>query len=264
MTSAQPASKDGAAGRRHLRLLSFNIQAGSSIDHYTEYVTRGWQHVLPHAGKRRNLSALAKVAVDYDVVALQEADAGSLRSGFQNQVQFLAETAGFPFWSHQPNRKVAKLAEPSNGLLSRLEPVELLDHKLPGRIPGRGALEVRLGTGKHALHIFIAHLALSANARRIQLDYLAEAMSDHPYVVLMGDLNCTIDSRELMAMFAKSPLRPPKQALHTFPSWQPVRAIDHILVSEALEQIHFEVLPLRVSDHLPVAMTLALPKEMKL
>jgi endonuclease/exonuclease/phosphatase family metal-dependent hydrolase len=261
--AAQSALMDGAS-RRQLRLLSFNIQAGSSIDRYREYVTRGWQHVLPHAGKRRNLAALAKVAAGYDLVALQEADAGSLRSGFQNQVQFLAESAGFPYWSHQPNRRVAKLAEPSNGLLSRLEPFELLDHKLPGRIPGRGALEVRLGKGRHALHVFIAHLALGARARRIQLDYLAEVMADHPYVVLMGDLNCTIDSRELKALFAKSPLRPPREALHTFPSWDPSRAIDHILVSESLEPVHFEVLPLRVSDHQPVAMTLELPRDVRL
>ena len=72
------------------------------------------------------------------------------------------------------------------------------------------------------------------------------------------------DPDSVKALFAKSPLRPPKESPHTFPSWEPSRAIDHILVSEPLEPVSFEVLPLRVSDHLPVAMTLELPKDVRL
>ena len=45
-----------------------------------------------------------------------------------------------PFWSHQPNRAMARLAHSANGLISRLEPHSVLDYPLPSRIPGRGAL----------------------------------------------------------------------------------------------------------------------------
>src|SRR5688572_27482354 len=87
-----------------LRLLSANIQAGSSTRAYRDYVTRSWSHVLPN-GKRLTLDSLATLAQPYDLVGLQESDPGSLRSGFTNQADYLAERAHFPYWSHQPNRR---------------------------------------------------------------------------------------------------------------------------------------------------------------
>ena len=47
----------------------------------------------------------------------------------------------------------------------------------------------------------------------------------------------------------------------TFPSWRPRRAIDHILVGDELETQGFSTVPLRVSDHLPVALTLGVPPD---
>jgi endonuclease/exonuclease/phosphatase family metal-dependent hydrolase len=244
--------------RRRLRLLSFNIQAGATTESYREYFTRGWQHVLPHPLKGRNLAQVAAFVAGFDIVALQEADAGSLRSGFRNQVQMLAESAGFPFWSHQSNRRVAKLAQPSNGVLMRMEPAMVLDHRLPGTI-GRGALEVRFGDKATGLHIYIAHLSLTPRARRTQLEYLSTIIGEHPHVVLMGDLNCTPESGELKPLFRRGHLVAPKRAPHTFPSWQPERAIDHILVSRALTPVRLEAPEIRVSDHLPLALELDLP-----
>ena len=89
----------------------------------------------------------AELLADFDLVGLQEADAGSLRSGFLNQTQYLAEAAGFPYWSHQPNRKIAQFAASSNGLLTRMKPDAVFDYPLPGSIPGRGALWARFGSG---------------------------------------------------------------------------------------------------------------------
>ena len=93
-----------APTERNLRLLSCNILAGASVQRYREYVTRSFNAVLPGRSKMDNLDRLAEVLPQFDVVGLQEADAGSLRSGFLNQTRYLAETAGMPFWSHQPNR----------------------------------------------------------------------------------------------------------------------------------------------------------------
>src|SRR5690606_29695285 len=116
-TTAEP-------GRR-LALLSANIQAGARTDSYRDYLTRPWAHVLPHATKQLNLDHLARLLSEFDLVGLQESDPGSLRSGFLNQTHYLAEAAGFPFWSHQPNRKVGRIASSANALLSRVEPDEV-------------------------------------------------------------------------------------------------------------------------------------------
>jgi len=100
------AAAHGDSDPRRLNLLSCNILAGGSMKRYRDYVTHSWKHVLPH-GKRANLDGLARVIGAFDLVGLQEADAGSLRSGFLNQTQYLAEAAQFPYWTHQPNRRVA-------------------------------------------------------------------------------------------------------------------------------------------------------------
>ncbi len=246
-----------------LRVLSCNILAGGSVKRYREYVTQSWKHVLP-TGKRANLDGLAGVISDFDVVALQEADFGSLRSGFLNQTQYLAEAAGFPYWTHQPNRRMAKVACSSNGMLARMKPTEVLDYPLPGRIRGRGALWVRFGTAPHSLVMVIAHLSLGPAARATQLGYITELLEGHPNAMLLGDLNTPIESPELRTLFARTSLVPPLLPPPTFPSWAPRRAIDHILASSTLQVEELRTLPHLVSDHLPIAATIRLPAELVL
>ena len=246
-----------------LRVLSCNILAGGSVKRYSEYVTQSWKHVLP-TGKRANLNDLAGILSEFDLVALQEADFGSLRSGFLNQTEYLAETAGFPYWSHQPNRKVAKVAASSNGLLSRLKPTEVLDYPLPGRIRGRGVLWARYGEGAHSLVVLVAHLSLGTQARAHQLGYITELLEGHPNALLLGDLNTPIESAELRNLFARTSLQPPTAPPLTFPSWAPNRAIDHILASSSLRVDELRALPQLVSDHLPIAATIYFPEDMRL
>jgi endonuclease/exonuclease/phosphatase family metal-dependent hydrolase len=248
-----------AAEGRRLSLLSANIQAGASTRGYRDYVTRPWSHVLPGREKRTNLDTLAELATRFDLVGLQESDPGSLRSGFLNQTHYLAERAGFPFWSHQPNRRVGRIASSANGLLSRMEPQEVLDYPLPSRIPGRGVLLARFGEGADALLVAIAHLSLGIKARLGQIAFLAELLGDARHAVLMGDFNCEPDAREMNALYERAGLVRPTERLVTFPSWQPRRAIDHILVSHGIRVERRWAFPGALSDHLPVAAELHVP-----
>lgn len=244
---------------RRLTLLSANIQAGHGTSSYRDYVTGSWNHVLPSRRKRGNLDALAERVSAFDIVGLQEADAGSLRSGFVNQTHYLAERAGFPYWSHQPNRRMAGIAASANGLLCRIEPDEVVDYALPSRIPGRGALLVRYGDGADSLTVAIAHLSLSPKARNAQLAFLGELLSGPGHKVLMGDFNCESDSCEMDALYRSTPLQPPGQRVLSFPSWRPSRAIDHILVSGGVDVERRWTLADLSSDHLAVAAQIALP-----
>ena len=103
-----------------LRLLSFNVQVGINTQRYHHYLTRSWQHLLPHAGRANNLQRIADLLADFDLVALQEVDGGSLRSGYVNQVEYLAQQGAFPYWYQQLNRNLGRFAQHSNGVLSRL------------------------------------------------------------------------------------------------------------------------------------------------
>jgi endonuclease/exonuclease/phosphatase family metal-dependent hydrolase len=208
--------------RRRVSLLSANIQAGASTRGYRDYVTRPWNHVLPHREKRNNLDALGDLATQFDLVGLQETDPGSLRSGFLNQTHYLAERGGFPFWSHQPNRRVGRIASSANGLLSKLEPDEVLDYALPSRIPGRGVLLARYGKDANAVTVAIAHLSLSPRARARTAGVPRRTAVGPRHAVLMGDFNCECDAAEMehCSTARRHCVRPSERVL-TFPSWQP-------------------------------------------
>ena len=255
---------DPAPIRTHLRLLSYNIQAGIASTRAHHYVTQGWKNVLPHTRSFENLDRIAHVVSDYDVVALQEADAGSMRSYFINQIEYLARRGRFPFWYHQTNRNLGKFAQHSNGLLSKIEPDEIVEHKLPGLIPGRGLMMTRYGGGEHPLVILLAHLALSKRARLQQLAFISEIVNDYQHVVLMGDLNCQLQSKEMDFLLESTHLCEPLETLHTFPSWRPFRNIDHILVTPSLKVSNVQVLNHAISDHLPISLELALPASVRL
>jgi endonuclease/exonuclease/phosphatase family metal-dependent hydrolase len=237
-----------------LRLLSCNIQAGSSTRAYREYITRSWSHVLPN-GKRANLDSLADLFSPYDLVGLQEADPGSMRSGFDNQSDYLAERGRFPFVSHQANRRISRIAGSGNALLSRLEPTELRDYALPGRVAGRGVLWSRFGKGKQSWVLAVTHLSLGPKSRQVQVDFLAELLQDEPRVVLMGDFNCDPSAAEMHTLYRKTRLAPPALCVPTFPSWAPDRALDHVLTA-GFHVSDYRAVPAAGSDHLAVAVTL--------
>ena len=242
---------------RRLRLLSFNIQVGNSTQGYRHYLTRSWQHVLPHKGRAGNLERIGDLLGDFDLVALQEADGGSHRSGYINQVKYLAQQGEFPYWYQQLTRNLGRLAQHSNGVLSRLRPAAIEDHPLPGPA-GRGAILVRFGEGPDALVVVVMHLALGTKTRTRQLAYIRELIGGYQHQVLMGDMNTHAND-----LLQNSPLRdlgllaPQMEA--TFPSWRPQRCLDHILLSPSLTLERVQVLDQPISDHLPVAVDIRLP-----
>lgn len=251
------------ASRQRLKLLSYNIQAATSTRRYHEYVTQGWRQVLPHTGRMNNLDAIARVLAEFDLVGLQEADAGSLRSGFLNQTGYLALHAGFPFWHHQSNRRVGRFAHVGNSLLSLYTPDAIEEHRLPGAIPGRGILITRFPLHQGHLVLAIVHLALGRRAREQQLEFAQEVLSDEPNVILMGDFNATLAASEIRRFLSRSGLRVVTDDVATFPSWHPRRAIDHVMVSSSLKLRELKALSLPYSDHLPLAATIELPHPMK-
>ncbi len=248
--------------QHRLKLLSYNIQAGTYTRHYRQYVTQSWKQLLPHRERLLNLNRIATLVQEYDVVGLQEVDSGSLRSGFVDQTEYLAHRANFPHWHEQVNRSLGKLAQHSNGLLSRPRPTRITEHKLPG-LPGRGVILCNFG-GEEGLTLCIMHLALGRRARLRQVGFVSDLIYDFRHVVVMGDMNCGCESTELRLLTESANLQEPVCDKSTFPSWRPMRKIDHILVSESLRVENARVVDYLLSDHLPIGMDIILPSGLKL
>ncbi len=242
-----------------LRLLSFNMQVGIGTRRYRDYVTRGWRNLLPSLQVEENLGRIAEMVTDYDIVALQEIDAGSRRSSYQNQIEWLAQAASFEYWHVQVNRDLGRIAQHGLGLLSRFEPYAVSEHKLPGAIPGRGAIIARFGSPTNPLVVVVTHLALTRRTRSLQLARICALTKPYKDVILMGDTNCGPQNLRDDKALANGQLCVHPQLLPTFPSWRPRRGIDHILVSPGMEVRAAQTLPVKLSDHLPVAMEVVLP-----
>lgn len=246
--------------RRRLRLLSFNAQVGIVTSRPHHYLTHSWKHILPFNGRMNNLDRVAHFIAGFDVVGLQEMDAGSLRSNYVDLTAYLSERAGFPHAYSRINRDLGHLAKHALGLLTRVEPQTVAMHRLPGRIPGRGAIEARFALNHgEELVLFLVHLSLGRRARRSQLGYIAERIQHTPHAVVMGDFNCRPDSKEMQALVARTGLLDPLPCAATYPAWDPRRVFDHILLTPDLGVSDIRVYNVALSDHLPVGIEIELP-----
>lgn len=246
-------STDTSCDEPSLKLLSFNIQVGIKTSAYRQYLTKGWKHVFPHENRFKNLRRIGRVVGEYDLVALQEIDGGSIRSGFVNQVEYLAQAAHFPYWYAQLNRDLGPIAQHGNGLLSRIALSGLEDHKLPGALPGRGAMIVRVPYAGDELVVVMLHISLGDRSRQRQLAYIAEQISHERQVVVMGDMNTHASQLMDHSPLKSLDLTTAEATSHTYPAWQPSQTLDHILVSPNLAISQHQVLTNRISDHLPIA-----------
>lgn len=251
------------AGQR-LRLLSFNIAVAGGSHQVHHYLTHSWKYLMPDIRRFSILNRIARLVSEYDIVALQETDAGSFRSHYTNLTEYLAQKAQFAYWYDQVNRNFGPMAQHSQGLLSRIIPSEVSEHRLTGLIPGRSAMFIRFGHGNHSLVLVGLHLALGRRARLRQIDQVCELISDYRHAAVMGDLNCEPDSKEMKHLLKKGKLIEPLEHTHTYPSWRPSKKLDHILVSPTLSIEHVHVPGKILSDHLPIAMDIKLPPELRL
>lgn len=250
-------STESAIQHDKIRLLTFNIQAGLNSKAYSDYVKSSVKQFLPSAPNMPHMQAIGDLITPYDFVALQELDGGSHRSGHLNQLSFLAKHGAFDFWHQQLNRNLGRFGQYSNGLLSRFTPYEVEDHRLPG-LPGRGAILARYKLKNGSITVCCIHLALSEKARQRQLSYLRDLLVQEQYVVLMGDMNC-LGEQLFKSALQELNLATSPDILHSFPSWEPNRHIDHILFSKSLQITSAEVIASTLSDHCPVAMTIEIP-----
>jgi endonuclease/exonuclease/phosphatase family metal-dependent hydrolase len=250
---------DAQQGR--IKLLSYNVQVGIPTKKYRHYITHSWKHLLPFSQRQNNLDRIADFISDFDIVGLQELDAGSIRSEFIHQPEYVAKKAGFPYCYSRVNRDLGIVAQNSLAIFSRCEAHRVVKHKLPSTIPGRGALEAHFGSKKDPLVVILAHLSLSARGRKRQLEYIASLVNGYKHVVVMGDLNTEIESREIKGLLDSTTLSAPQVSAHTYPSWNPKIAYDHILVTPDIHLGDSEVYGVKHSDHLPISIEVDVPHE---
>lgn len=237
-TGIQPGASDPQP--RDLRVAAYNIRHGEGMD------------------RRLDLDRLAGVlrGLDADLIALQEVDKGTERTGRVDQVAVIAGRLGYRgvHGAHRPYQG----GEYGNAVLSRLPVLAARTHAIP---PAAGSalavleVEVRM-PGGGPVSLVSVHLAGTVEERVSQADAVTAlfASANRP-VILAGDFNGRTDD-PAVARLDRTWRRLTKTGPPgTYPADRPDREIDFVLLSPGarLEPRAHEVVPEAVaSDHRPV------------
>ncbi|MFG0261242.1 MAG: endonuclease/exonuclease/phosphatase family protein [Novipirellula sp. JB048] len=236
-------SQDGAraSSPASLRVLSYNIHHGRGTDDQVD------------------LERIAQVIVDSraDLVALQEVDQRTRRTGGVDQTQQLARLTGM----HGQFCKQIDYqgGEYGQAILSRWPLSDLQIHWLPGEPPRERRIVATCAVAMpgHSLLFGSTHWHhANAEIRLRQSQALSELLSPlSAAVIIAGDLNAEPPAAPVQALAAQWGIVQSSQRLKTFPAVKPTKQIDYILYrpTSAMRIVSSEVIdePL-ASDHRPL------------
>ncbi|MGE0586644.1 MAG: endonuclease/exonuclease/phosphatase family protein [Flavobacteriaceae bacterium] len=237
-----------------LRILTYNVRRCLGLD----------RQLSP----RRIASVIA--ACRPDVIALQELDVGRARSLGTDQAEEIARELGMNHVHFHPALKVLE-EEYGDAIITAAGSRLVKAGPLPGiarrpRLEPRGALWVRIGSGKTTVDIVNTHLGLGRAERRAQAaallgpEWLGQDRGQTPSI-LVGDFNSLprgrvhrqITRRLRDAYYAAGTRIGPRS---TFISLFPVLRLDYVFVDPRLRVERIETVDTpeaRVaSDHLPL------------
>jgi endonuclease/exonuclease/phosphatase family metal-dependent hydrolase len=235
-----------------IRIIVANIQSGIGVTkNYRQYLTSGWRYLLPHRGRGILDAGTFLKAEDTDIALLTEVDGGSRRSRHVSQMDRIKDGSGLSQARFFSTRLVGTSINEGNAVLTRFPIVSDRAYPLASRVNPRvlGETVLDLPDGR-SLTALVAHLALGARQRELQLAEIAEHVKklDGP-LMLGGDFN----ERDHHAFrhLKKAGLAPISVA--GYPSWKPVHALQVLFLSHHFTGTKATVPDgARFSDHLPL------------
>ena len=276
-----PESSAPIENNGRLRVACYNIAHGRGLA--SSNLTGG---DLEERSRRLREIAEQLRQMDADVVVLNEVDFESSWSYGVNQAEELARLAGYPYRVEQRNldlRVAFWTLRFGNAVLSRypITSSQLID------LPGDSRLETTLGGKKRAIcadircadrtiRVIGAHLSFRSEPVRVASANMIRdvaSQSDVP-VVLAGDMNSTppefpqsistVDNQNAITTltcdecFSCLPQSSAATTDLTFPSDDPCRVIDWIMVSADLNFVAYDVIDSTLSDHKAVVAEISL------
>ncbi len=253
---AKPAEEPGSPSpdEARLRVMTYNTHSCVGLDGKVspERVARVIARYRPH------------------VIALQELDAGRVRTGGIDQAQSIARVLEMEYHFHPS--LVFEEERYGNAIVSSL-PIRLVR---TGALPARGRSEPRSVLWVEAewegrtIQILNTHLGLRTAERREQADHLTgrEWMRDPRFpslCICCADLNAPPGSAEHRTLTAA--LQDATQIIEQPAdrrTWLGVRQVDYVFVSPAIRVLQADMprtyLTRVASDHYPLVVDLALPE----
>ncbi|MBE7174819.1 MAG: endonuclease/exonuclease/phosphatase family protein [Mucilaginibacter polytrichastri] len=229
-----------------LRIMSYNIHHANppSMDTLTD------------------INAIAAVIrkQDPDLVALQEVDMHTWRSGRKNQAKLIARKLGMNyFFGRSIDYDGGKYGL---AILSRLPITEEQVHRLPTELSTQGeprilaTVKVQLPDGRPvrfaSVHLDAQQMSLNRRLQMTEVNRIADA--DTIPMIIAGDFNATEDT-EVISRLDENFERTCKPCAPTIPVAKPEKTLDYIGVKprKSFRIVSHKVIPEKyASDHLPV------------
>ncbi len=253
---------------RVLRVATLNIGHGRGVYPHQIFLT-----------KEKVAKNLSRIAYELqrqsiDIIALQEADGPSIWSGNFNHIVSLASLGGnynCYYGLHNPF-KLGKIRVSSGAAILSSYPLyncESVRFATSWK-DTKGFVIATISIpqwGYKLVDIVSLHLApWSSKLREKQTELLIEFLNKkrsvknkHPLIV-MGDLNCEYDAKELKLLTKELNLKCYSSGKATFPIHMPFRRIDWILISKELVFSCYLTNPTPLADHLMVTADIIIPK----
>ncbi|TET39041.1 MAG: hypothetical protein E3J72_01445 [Planctomycetota bacterium] len=259
-----PGCMDSNAGHVTLKVMSLNVAHGRGLS-----MQPVKQFFEDRETIESNLTEIAKLISreSPDVVALQEADGPSFWSGDFNHVDFIAKRAGYEHsfrGEHMCTGIGSRKLSYGTALLSRFPLSQQNSFRFARSLPtprkGFVVAEVTMpGPGNLQVDVVSVHLDfLRKGARERQISLMIKKLSERKKrLIVMGDMNHTWEGREnnlriLAEKLNLKAFKPAEPGMSTFPSKEPKKCLDWILILQELEFVSYRVLSDKVSDHLGI------------
>ena len=237
-----------------MKFLLYNIR-------YAAGIGRVFHLPVPYSGYLKKTDGNFKNIIDFvvsvnpDIMGLIEVDAGSFRSGKNNQAESIA-------WELQHNhiyqskygttsvaQKVPVLNKQGNAIITNREIVSQKFHYFN---EGVKRLVIELEVAECV--VFLVHLSIKFRHRHYQLEALHKMVEQASKpVIVAGDFNVLWGDRELQLFLAATGLKNANSnGAPSHPGRAPRRQLDFIFHSPDIQVTSFNIPPVRFSDHAPL------------
>lgn len=218
-----------------IKVMTYNIHRGINKD------------------KKLNLEGIVEVieSSEAEIIALQEVERFSIRTGFKDQIRYIAEKLSMHYAF---GKSISILnGQYGNAVLSRYPIEEYELYELPSEGERRTLLRTMLNVYGNKLVFYSTHLGLNQKERDKQVEKIITIIGDEEKFILAGDFNTKAeDLGAITGIYKDCASLEEKYSKATFEKEGLVERIDYIFASENFLIKSYYVLETDASDHYPV------------
>jgi len=237
-----------------MRLLLYNIRYAVGGGASMHMPLPGAGYVLGNQSVLPEITRFIK-SVDPDVVGLIEVDTGSIRSRKVNQAEKIAADLNMntsyetKYGEKSFNQLLPIVRKQGNAFMAAARVHGERFHYFD---TGIKRLIIELEMDDFA--IFLVHLSLKYRHRHLQMRRLYDLIATtRKPVVVAGDFNTFWGENEIYLFMKAAGLKSANaEGIPTYPSRSPRKELDFVLYQDGIRVTRFEVLDIKLSDHLPI------------